>query len=703
MNRMNFPDSQGQRIGSDHLKYLQESIVNELFSRSIRYSSPGIVSGANPTSADSPLMVTAGSSSITVTGGACLLDNGELLILSDSVTLDMPTDGREYVIALRASDVQFHEQLTMFEENIKTLVRTDPSVSMVPSSQAALLSNTELLGLWSAANGVELTSSKLTLRRWSSCADWVHRGKIGSGMVTDKNAHGLAVFDMALNKSTGFWNALERDALLLAGHDAQYQHIRGTLVKEVINPGQWRVLEAGNGEYTGGAVAPLRFAALSINCICPVNKPNQPYRAAHSPRLAMLGRADYSDMANLDREVCITPAAFKEIQGKIVEVHYFVASTGNFAVSTSNPYELSSLAPDLYEVYIVNGQSLDELDVITFDLADRSDYPTRYVIEATPEHGIALWPRLVVKSQALTGIASPFTLDFELDYSARLRVVLSNTNWVAGMSATIRITGKDASGGNMAEDVTIDDTWDLQDLQANGVTTSALFKSVSTIQVIATNLIDLTASIQLQAYTEGYPKSAVASFDLSLTGIENLSDRRSVMLAPVAADTPADQSDRIYFSMDNFTIYDPTKQVGDYDNGEIWSRPFILCSPDLSVMQPYLNQGEGFDELAPHQFTLRLDIQGSNYGDYDVTLYEVRSRNASTGALSLFEVNSMYGPQSRFTFSTNTEMVSGLTGDFSSMNGYHSSMPLMVKISLGGKTKVRGIEFQYDTSREIPM
>lgn len=555
MDRINFPDTPGQRFTKTEIKYLQDSILSEFLARSVRISSPGIVSANNPRELNSPLHVEQEGNQLRIYPGSVLFDSGQLLVVEQELTIEVPSDDREYLLVLQASDEFFNAQITQFEDSIQTLVKVNPLLTFITLNlYAAYSSNAEFLAYYSRASGVRLSHPSIDVRRWSSPADWLHRGQRGAGAVTDSNPHGTTVFDMSLSSNIGFWHAFDRDCLLVTPKAGEPG---GQLIRETINTSQW--LAAGTGRWR----CTLRHEAMALGAVT---------RIANNSPTAVLPGILASELENISNSRQLYVYGSKPSDR--VEVSYYVAATLNFRITSNNPYELTSLVSDAQDILVHNGQRVPLQNIYSFDLADRSNFPCTYWLASSDKAGVHLQPQIVSKAVDLSDLnVGNLQLDRQLDTPSHVRVLLAGTSISASLDVKLEVNGLDDSGAQIKEELRFTGSW-RQQLGRNFQQTSRRFAQLSDIRLISANS-DITSVIQVQAVLDHGDLSELfllARADLHPEGFENLVDLRVVELGPLGTGY-VPKTERTVHALE-FPIphqYDPY-------NGQLYSglSPFLL-------------------------------------------------------------------------------------------------------------------------------
>lgn len=523
MNRLNFPDASGQRFGKTELLFLQESIRSELFNRAIKFSSPGIISSSNPTSADTPLWVTQADDAnlLSVRPGSVLLDNGQLLVSLDTLTIAKPADAREYLLVMQPVETYFNKQVTLGEETIDTLVSVAPKLTWVTLAQyASFTNNAEFLAYYSAANGLQYSHSLVTLRRWSSSADWVHRGQKGSGLVTPSNPHGTSIFDMVFGADGNFWTAFDTDGIVVYGSSGEYP-IRGSLVKEVINPTQWLPV---NGRWA----CLLRMAPLYIQGA--VDSLGREYAVTNNLSQITSAMLNAEMRARLSF-LCLSGQSQAEPFTAPLTVYYWVSASTGFYVSASNNYKLVSNSGD-DSILVAGGQQIELKDSYVFDLGNRADFPSEYQVQCNQASGVYLYPRQVLNRVELAELTSAVKYDIALNGSSTLRFMLAGTTPAAGLVVKIEVIGQDSQGNALSEEITFTGSW-REELITNRVDSLNKYSTLTSLRVI-TGTSDITSAIHVQALNgDAATDYLIGTFQLLKTGIVNYNDLRSISVAPI--------------------------------------------------------------------------------------------------------------------------------------------------------------------------
>jgi len=475
-----------------------------LFGAYLDASSHGIVDKKDPaaistTDTDRPLQVKANGSNamlFDVTIGAAFSKSGEWLFLTQplqGLLLPTSTVGQVVVVSLKKTEVTFDERLTKFNylvAKFRSRPGDDPSAETPPTSgeiaeaekamiSAQLLADYEALSqedkddrvvlavikiVDGPALSIDYTRASYSFNRpWFSPADIAHRSKVGSGVVTDNDPHGLAISDLSVGDLTALqlWIAYG----VIVAKDLEFAKLPGFKCVDTIP--QLSILnDDAAGSISGLPEIPGAPAKLSRL----VQLTNYPVR------LLRIHRA--SDNLELSgfivpgtSVVCIPPHETDALTGDVVITTTAVSAaqppTGQLVASGTprvgaNLTRLSFLPPvdGRREVMIARGLEFTDLPGPTATLLDYGTIPIEGRVVLDKAGNVQLVPQVLACQSSLNTAGSAEQKVAKTFLApGRLRVALTGAAAGPTMQVQIQLRGKDASGGTVQETVTFDSTW----------------------------------------------------------------------------------------------------------------------------------------------------------------------------------------------------------------------------------------------------
>lgn len=293
MNHINYPVPLTQSLQKQRQEWEDQAILTRtrfVTGTDVGLSGYGIADSRDPATASEgsgrPLTVTASDTSIsvTITGGKVVFGNGEVLELETISTITVPTvyAGERHVLYLQWGQ-EGHDSVPndmdtpvfLWTGEFDDQINYVRIARKVDYDQLPLDTRTQeivplaLLTPTSTAVVVDMTRTEMsTCRPWATPIDIQHRSVIGSGTVTSRNAHGLAIQDLSVNSGQTLYDFMLPYGTIVA-RDVGIAGVPGRICEDVIPANG--VLQDATGQITGysGAyyVALARFPTQILQCV----------------------------------------------------------------------------------------------------------------------------------------------------------------------------------------------------------------------------------------------------------------------------------------------------------------------------------------------------------------------------------------------------------------------------------------------------
>ena len=399
-----------------------------------------------------------------------------------------------------------------------------------------VVQNTSSLGL---ELNIDYANSSYTFNRpWYSPVDIEHRSKVGGGIVTDNNAHGLTYNDLASGNLTLYDQLLSTGCVLAKDNDLY--GVVGTPCYEEIEPS--RILIDGTG-----VTSDARFGGAGKSYIELGKFPVQItafYLSSHKGVDIVWEHVKGTKLVVIPNPDTFTSTA-------IIEYNRVYTLEPPSQIFSNN---LTFGQPEqTKELLITGGIALATLSSQFIDFDGSGPVPRRYTIYANSDGTLLKAPQSIQSPILLDDIGTMITtISSSIFGPAKISIGLAGANASSSMSIVLRISGR-SSGQNgilpddttdvedapLTEDITFSgSTWQTTPYLENPnqyILSTFIYKTLSTIQVVSRTADGPNSKIQLWAELEtgttlGLNKLAkAASVMWNGTGISELLDQRKIV------------------------------------------------------------------------------------------------------------------------------------------------------------------------------
>ena len=338
-----------------------------------------------------------------------------------------------------------------------------------------------VISVATASSGLELqfdyTNSVYSFNRpWYTPVDVEHRSKVGTGLVTSSNPHGLSFNDLSSGNLTLY------DQLLQTGYvearDDDVKGVPGSTCFETLTPS--RILTDGSGAVTSGS----KFGGPGSKYVVLARYPvfiTAFYRTSHK------GRAIAFDHIKGSRIVVLpTPETFTE--NATIEYNEVLALAPPSAILSNT---LAFGQPNAYkELVISGGVSFTTLSNPFIDFDGSGPVPRDYKLYVKGDGSFIRTPQPIQTTFLLDDFGTALqTISASTFGPAKITIGLADALSVPTMVLKIKVFGKDVSGNAINEELTfLGTTWTPVPLPGietptQYLTTSQVFANVSNFQV----------------------------------------------------------------------------------------------------------------------------------------------------------------------------------------------------------------------------
>lgn len=361
-------------------------------------------------------------------------------------------------------------------------------------------------------------------RPWYSPVDIEHRSKLGGGIATEANIHGLTYNDLVSGNLTLYDQILDVGQIL--ARDDVIKGVCGTPCYELIEPS--RILQDSTG-----ITSASRFGGIGKYYIELANFPFQIiafYLNSHKGRDIV-----WEHVKGTKLVVIPTPETFTETA--VIWYTQVYALAPPVQVLSNN---LSFAQPDATkELILTGGLAISQLTNQFVDFDGSGPIPRNYTLYATSSGSLLKVPQPIQTTFLLDDLGTLITTISASIFSAsRISVGLAGANPVSGMSVVIRLTGRDIDDNSITEDITFSGTtWQATPGLENSnqyILSINVYTSLSAIQVISRASDGPNSKIQLWAELETGTAIAlnklakVASVMWDGAAIASLKDQRKI-------------------------------------------------------------------------------------------------------------------------------------------------------------------------------
>lgn len=376
---------------------------------------------------------------------------------------------------------------------------------------------------------IDYTNVAYTFNRpWYSPVDIEHRSVLGSGTVTDSNAHGMAFGDLTSGSLTIFDQMLQTGAVL--ARDDALKGIPGTVCTETLTPA--RILTDTAGTVTADA----RYGGVGAKYVVLSKYPvavTSFYSAAHKGRAIAWEHIPGTRYVVLPGpETFSTDAVIRYNEVFALEPPAQVVSNN---ITFGQPETLTS------ELITTEGQQLTSMLNPSIDFDGSGAYPLVYTVYAKADGNLIRGPEPIQTSILLEDIGTtPTAITATFTGPSLLRVGLANANSVTTMAITIQLTGLDEGGNQVVEDISFSGTTWVSptvpgsEVAAQFVYTTNLYTELREIQVITrtddgpNSLVQFWSNIESETTLSVNTMARAALVDWDGMAISKITDVRDV-------------------------------------------------------------------------------------------------------------------------------------------------------------------------------
>jgi len=282
---------------------------------------------------------------------------------------------------------------------------------------------------------IDHTNDNYTWNRpWFSAQDVEHRAKLGSGTVTDENAHGLA-FD---NLSSGEFSYLQLllDHGMILADDISVPKQPGTRCITAIPSGSAsRLTDDGSGTNTGFANAQY------------VELPSYPVRLGKVWTVDSLGVEVIELAALLVPETNRVVFPIDDIISLTEEINvYYTKVEACEPPIGNNNTTFTAKNPITQERIVAGGVGHNTLASTSLDMSNAQKFPMLYDALVDAEGSLLKTPQVVYCYKTLDSIGSTDTFSIAQYGPGRIMMGLAGAGTDPGMLVEITVSGKDING-----------------------------------------------------------------------------------------------------------------------------------------------------------------------------------------------------------------------------------------------------------------
>lgn len=436
----------------------------------------GVVSAVDPTSADSgdPLYVSESSVPLKadVAAGSAVTPSGHVIELTEAalgVSMAATATGSINVLYAEYTVIESTTSTDVTRSGVVAGRTFDPAepadlihaCTLAEYTNALVFSVERKRGIVvlavclvvedaSAVRSLSIDLSNDTYafnRPWFSPVDVEHRSKVGTGLVTDSNPHGLSLADLAAGEMT-LLQALCRTGVMVA-KDFHVDRVPGTLCRETITAARL-VLD------TDGSVTGVRKAYYVRLLDTPIHL-GRCVDSRYSGEY--WGHRDYAPW--LLRGTNILVFHPMDVVDTDADVHVWYMSTGAAMDVGLNLDTLSVTQLDASREMIVScGRPVSTLTDLGVDLSVYNRFPMMILALVLGDGSLVTLPTLVQCHIRLDGLSGYQDISgVSLLGSSRLWLYLSGATASADLNVVIEVIGTAPNGSVITESVTFDENW----------------------------------------------------------------------------------------------------------------------------------------------------------------------------------------------------------------------------------------------------
>jgi len=510
----------------------------------------GIVDSLDPRSAnesDRPLFVyvnESNSNHVNVTSGTIVCPNGAIVsneTLAEDILLSSSDllENDIYVLFIENKIVESDSRVTRYNtvENSKyiqssdiigcdTLSNFQNSVLYPVSRKDNLVAISVITVVSSSELQIDNTAFNYSFNRpWYSPVDVEHRSKIGSGVTTDTNPHGLTFNDLISGDLTLYEQMLSIGLIL--SKDDTIKGVSGFSCTETIggttgsNGQVSRVLV----DYDGSVTSESRFGGQGSSYILLANYPTQitsfhldshkslaiPFDHIRGTRIVVIPNPDkISSSASItyNRVLALEPPA------------QILSNTLTFG------------QPDTTNDLIFSGGiAISQMSNPSIDFEKSGPIPREYTVYSLADGTLIKAPEVLVNSWLLDDIGNTIqTVSATMFGPAKLLLGLSDAISTSNMSITARIYGTDVDGAKIQEDITFSSYVDSYTI----INTQQVFSAVTNFQITNRiedgphSKIELWADLESETTLELNKLAKVSKINWNGKSITSIKDVRQI-------------------------------------------------------------------------------------------------------------------------------------------------------------------------------
>lgn len=452
----------------------------------------GIVSTYDPAKAPLDLAVVADSgsaSTVAVQPGWAVFPTGEIIVIDAALTgiqLASTATGAINVVYLQFNEEEVDDIYTRGGVLVPTKVQylSTPSqyvVSVLLTTWQSMTSVDLQTKIPLAVVGVDSTGtlnidqSKSQLsnnRPWFTAVDVDHRSRLGTGLVTSSNPHGMSLNDLSVSNGKTILDLLTTRGGIVA-RDAALTKVPGHLCQEVIPSGQ--VLHDISGAVTGvqGSwyVALTRYPRQLVRVTIQDANPlvNE---IADLAGMLIPGR-NYVVFSDLDEQHFLMTVKTLLIEYIAVDV---LSPTDQGVITNALTFKPAWSTSPTDETVIAGGLALSSPG-LQHSMTDAGPFPSLYRLMLRGDGYIYKTPQPVFCYATLTSMGTAVQpVSITMLGPARLRVGLTLATPNAGLNVQVKLTGLDASNNPISETITFGAAW-AQDISIGTSSESAILGS----------------------------------------------------------------------------------------------------------------------------------------------------------------------------------------------------------------------------------
>lgn len=473
----------------------------------------GVVSTYDPAKAPFELSVVPDSSSastVAIQPGWAVFPNGELIILDAAltgITVASTAPGAVNVVYLQFNEEEVNPAYTRGGVLVDTTVQylADPTkylASVLLTTWQAFTSVDLKTKIPLAVVGIDSTgalsidqskSQLATNRPWFTAVDVDHRSRLGTGLVTSSNPHGMSLNDLSVSNGKTILDLLTTRGGIVA-RDAALTKVPGHLCKEVIPPGQ--VLKDTTGAVTGFQdcwyVNLTRYPRQLVRVTIQDSGNPLVDEVADIAGMLIPGR-NYVVFSDLDEQHFGATVKTLVIEYISVDV---LSPTDQGVITSSLAFNPAWPTSPSDETVIAGGLALTS-PLLQHSMTDAGPFPSLYRLFLRGDGYIYKTPQPVFCYATLTSLGTAVQpVSITMLGPARLRVGLTLATANPALSVQVKLTGLDTSNNSISETLTFGAAW-AQDITIGTSSETAILNSKVFLRT--TNTFSKLQSVQIAA------------------------------------------------------------------------------------------------------------------------------------------------------------------------------------------------------------